>query len=204
MSINENKSVKTYDEGGKGKKQCSSCNKYVGAVTKVCVCGFEFKNQEKSVVAVDVKTYDEGGKGKKQCPQCKKYVGAKTSACACGHDFKEAKATQAVAPSPNPVVVKKEEGQAKPAVNSRMLGCRYSITAPAGACPHKLASTDPEAIDEWADRVRVEFNKESKFLTLSGLIYFVHHFYDMFSPEYQMVRSHLETSLGHERAYGLG
>ena len=94
MSINENKSVKTYDEGGKGKKQCSSCNKYVGAVTKVCACGFEFKNQEKSVVAVDVKTYDEGGKGKKQCPQCNKYVGAKTSACACGHDFKEAKAAQ--------------------------------------------------------------------------------------------------------------
>lgn len=41
-------SVKTYDEGGRGRKQCPSCEKYVGAVTKVCVCGHEFNSKSKA------------------------------------------------------------------------------------------------------------------------------------------------------------
>ena len=35
--------IKTYDEGGRGKKQCPSCEKYVGARNAVCACGHEFK-----------------------------------------------------------------------------------------------------------------------------------------------------------------
>lgn len=202
----EIKNVKTYDEGGKGKKLCSQCNKYVGAVTKICACGFDFKNQEKKVVikeASEIKTYSEGGKGKKQCPECKKYVGAVTKLCVCGHAFqKEIKAKP-------PVTQRSEEKtdtktEPRPSVSSRMLGCRYSITAPAGKCPHKLESTEPEAIDEWIDKVRSSFQKECKFLTAKGLIYFVRHFYEMFSPDYQKVKNYIEESLAHELAYGLG
>jgi hypothetical protein len=44
------KTVQTYEEGGKGKKQCQNptCKKYVGARTPVCVCGFDFANYVKS------------------------------------------------------------------------------------------------------------------------------------------------------------
>lgn len=196
------KSVKTYDEGGKGKKQCSECKKFVGAVTKICACGFDFKNQVKPEKITEIKTYDEGGKGKKQCSECKKFVGALTKVCACGFEFFKAKKEN----KPTTDYVKKEpiEKVHRPSINPLMLGCRYSITAPAGKCPHKLDSTNPEDIDAWANKVRNSFSNESKFLTLSGLIYFVRHFYEMFSPEYQMVKDHLETSLGHERSYGLG
>ncbi|CAE7860173.1 ruvB [Symbiodinium microadriaticum] len=38
----ETKEIKTYDEGGRGKKQCPSCQKYVGARNAVCACGHEF------------------------------------------------------------------------------------------------------------------------------------------------------------------
>lgn len=48
VSVNtEDKIVKTYDEGGKGKKQCSSCKKYVGIRTSVCACGSAFVSKAK-------------------------------------------------------------------------------------------------------------------------------------------------------------
>ncbi|TXI89759.1 MAG: hypothetical protein E6Q36_02810 [Chryseobacterium sp.] len=48
VSVNtEDKIIKTYDEGGKGKKQCSSCKKYVGIRTSVCACGSAFVSKAK-------------------------------------------------------------------------------------------------------------------------------------------------------------
>lgn len=44
---NVEKVVKTYDEGGKGKKQCQSCKKYVGLRTAVCACGHPFVSKAK-------------------------------------------------------------------------------------------------------------------------------------------------------------
>lgn len=34
--------VKTYDEAGRGRKQCPDCTKYVGVSVKACSCGHEF------------------------------------------------------------------------------------------------------------------------------------------------------------------
>jgi len=34
--------IKVYDEGGKGRKQCSQCKKYVGVRQSICVCGHVF------------------------------------------------------------------------------------------------------------------------------------------------------------------
>ena len=45
-ATSEPHTVKTYDEGGKGRKRCPSCEKYVGAVTKVCNCGHEFNGKK--------------------------------------------------------------------------------------------------------------------------------------------------------------
>jgi len=34
--------IKTYDDGGRGKKQCPACKKYIGARNAICACGHEF------------------------------------------------------------------------------------------------------------------------------------------------------------------
>lgn len=38
--------VKTQESGGKGKKQCPTCLKYMGVRTQVCVCGYCFSKKE--------------------------------------------------------------------------------------------------------------------------------------------------------------
>lgn len=50
------KIVKTFDEPGRGRKQCPSCKKYVGVQTGTCVCGHKFiKKPAQSKVAPVVK-----------------------------------------------------------------------------------------------------------------------------------------------------
>lgn len=40
-----------YEDGGKGRKQCLGCKKYVGAKTKTCFCGHEFEAKAGTVTA---------------------------------------------------------------------------------------------------------------------------------------------------------
>lgn len=199
--------VKVYPSGGKGRKQCPECHKFIPAITKICICGLNFKDQEKN--SIEVKVYTHGGKGKKECPQCRKFVGAVSPVCSCGFDFKAAKQAaydakkalyfnacqQANMPVDKPSI--------SPALASLMIGCKSTIVAPAGKCPHRLESTEPEVVDEWVGKVRAHFRSKSQFLTLSGLIYFVNEFFYMFGEEYPVVKAHLESSLGSERAIGL-
>jgi hypothetical protein len=204
------KEVKVYSEGGKGRKSCSKCYKFVPAVTKICICGFEFQKKDKSDGALEVKTYTEGGKGKKLCLQCKKYVGAVTKICACGFNFGEAKdakkqaATAAVKAAFQQAQLSfGEKAVINPAYLSLMAGCKSTIIAPAGRCPHKLDSTEPEVVDEWVHKLRSTFSTKTQFLTITGVIYFIHQFFDMFGPEYKKVRDHIEATLGSERTLGL-
>ena len=204
----EPKEVKVYSEGGKGRKKCPQCFKFVPAITKLCVCKFDFSLQEKKSIG-EIKVYNKGGKGKKECPECHKYVGAVSAVCGCGFDFKAAKQAskdakaamyyaacqQANMPTDRPSIT--------PALASLMMGCKSTVVAPAGKCPHRLDSVEPEAIDEWVDKVRGTFKSKGQFLTLSGLVYFVNEFFNMFGPDYPKVRSYLETSLGSERVFGL-
>lgn len=55
------KLIATYDEGGKGKKQCPSCEKFVGAGNALCACGHQFiaKKGKKFEHVVDDKTVGE-------------------------------------------------------------------------------------------------------------------------------------------------
>lgn len=39
--------ITTYDEPGKGRKQCPDCKKYVGARQSNCACGHKFKPEDK-------------------------------------------------------------------------------------------------------------------------------------------------------------
>ena len=58
---NVEKTVKTYDEGGKGKKQCPACKKYVGLRTAACACGhpFALKTKAKAAQEPDDEDNDE-------------------------------------------------------------------------------------------------------------------------------------------------
>ncbi len=42
VATTEASTITTYDEGGRGRKQCPSCKKYVGNRNSVCACGHEF------------------------------------------------------------------------------------------------------------------------------------------------------------------
>jgi hypothetical protein len=43
--------IQTYDEGGRGRKQCPKCKKYIGARNVICACGYEFKGKGQDKVA---------------------------------------------------------------------------------------------------------------------------------------------------------
>jgi hypothetical protein len=200
--------VKTYYEGGRGKKQCSKCYKYVAAVTKICACGSEFA--AKTNFKAEISTFSTGGRGKKECPDCRKFVGAIVPKCVCGFDFKQAKISKKDALSQSirsalqaANLQSQEKLTFSPEFASLMVGCKSTIIAPAGSCPHKLDSTEPEKIDEWISKVRLSFKNKQQFLTISGVIYFIHQFFNMFSPEYKTVREYVEKSLGSERSLGL-
>ena len=44
--IQESK-IKTYAEGGKGRKKCPSCERFLSLVYKICQCGFDFSKSKK-------------------------------------------------------------------------------------------------------------------------------------------------------------
>lgn len=50
-SKTEKKPVNTYSLPGKGRKFCNNCQKYVGAKTKECVCGYVFVKSEHAATA---------------------------------------------------------------------------------------------------------------------------------------------------------
>lgn len=80
------KEVKFYDEPGQGRKQCSGCHRYIGAILKKCPCGStEFvKRIVELHAAKPIHTYDEPGKGRKECVSCHKHVGFPVKKCLCG------------------------------------------------------------------------------------------------------------------------
>lgn len=197
--------VKTFEVGGKGKKQCPECEKYVGAVTKICACNFSFIGFKRPNVIEneikEIKTFNEGGKGKKQCPECKIYLGAVSKKCICGYVF--VKKTKPIIQTKvvQEKIQEKVQEDNKPETRrnlSYMLGCRTNLSTPAGPCPHKLEGTEPEVIDAWIEKVRADFRKNSKSLAPSALVYFVRQFYEMFSDDYMLVKNYIEESLKDE------
>ena len=175
----------TSSGAGKGKKQCPSCQKYVGVRTEVCECGHQFKSKNGTSVPKEQKepreipTFDTGGKGKKQCPACQKYVGGRTGVCACGHEF-----ASKSAPVESTPVEKKVAAAVQPTVGTtvvptrRVGGGRTRIHTPPGGCPHRLMGTDANSVEEWAERCRKTFmDRDESFLTLPALKYFASEFY---------------------------
>jgi acetone carboxylase gamma subunit len=81
-----------FTEGGRGRKQCPSCNQFVGVRISKCDCGHVFSAKDKAEKAEKTKVSDEPKevrRGRKQCPGCKQFVGLRIAKCECGYEFSE-------------------------------------------------------------------------------------------------------------------
>jgi len=69
------------------------------------------------------------------------------------------------------------------------------IHTPAGACPYKLKGIDSETVAEWVKKVQA-FGAEKGLRYLApAFIYFSREFYEIFSDEYETVKSHVRALL---------
>lgn len=172
--------ITVYDEPGKRRKQCPDCNKYVGFRAEECVCGHIFEAEAVKEEIPSITTYEEGGSHRKECP-CGKFVNKKNMECVCGHKFEEAPVSSVTNYKPSEMEI--EASRAK-----QRCGCScLLILAPAGACPVKLTSTDPDHVADWANNVISTGHQQGKHFSPSAIRYYVRTFYDMGSPEYDEV-----------------
>lgn len=163
--------------------------------------------QTGSSTVAEKNVYSQPGKGRKQCPICEKYVGVRNTVCVCGEPFKEK--VKSIAPArpiapvkpiisvptsapiiAAPIAESSFEEDERPC-RTRGRGS-ISIYAPSGDCPEKLRGTDLEEVERWAEKVRDHYDEQNQFLTIHGLIYFVRHFYNMFTDDNKLVTQHLK------------
>jgi len=173
--------IKTYDRPNSRRKQCPDCNKYVGFSAAKCVCGHIFKSVEVKEHVPLIKTYEEGGSHRKECSKCGKFLNKKNMECVCGHKFDEAPISDVANYRPSEIEIE--------ASNSKqMCGCScLLILAPAGKCPVRLQSTDPDHVADWAKNVLSAGHQEGKHFAPSAIRYFARTFYDIGSPDYNEV-----------------
>jgi len=70
------------------------------------------------------------------------------------------------------------------------------LHTPAGKCPVKLNDTSIEEVTGWANLV-IEHGRQNSLVYLpSALIYFSQQFYSIFTPEYKIVKEHIENVFG--------
>jgi len=65
------------------------------------------------------------------------------------------------------------------------------IHTPAGACPVKLKSTEHDDVLEWAQLVMEKGQANNLNYLPNALVFFAQQFYNIFSEEYKLVKSHL-------------
>lgn len=166
--------ITTYDEPGKLRKQCPECEKYLNHRAIKCACSHEFPPmEEKSSVPM----YDEDGSHRKQCPECEKYVGTRQMECGCGHTFETA-----------PVAHDRyglSSVDFEASKSKQVCGCNgFIVIAPAGECPVKLQSTDPDDLVDWVAKVLEAGHQDGKHYAPAALRFYAREFYDLHSPEY--------------------
>jgi len=78
--------IKTFDEGGQGKKQCAKCKKFIGARHSQCICSSTEFIKAAKPEHKPMTTYEESGKGRKYCSNCGQYIPACALRCLCGNE----------------------------------------------------------------------------------------------------------------------
>jgi hypothetical protein len=172
-SENENLDVikKVFDGPGRGRKQCKSCQAYVGVRSAICVCGASFGG-EKEKPAPMVRVLQE-----KPSPQVK------------APQEKMVSSTPAQAPAPVPLAPRLASGKA-PLLQK---GNQVTIV-PAGPCPVKLKEIDSRSVIDWSREVQ---EKYSSTLTPFALRYWARtQFNDPRDPKYLKVAEILREEYG--------
>ncbi len=188
------------DSPGRGKKQCSSCKKYVGVRSAQCqFCSFVFSSEEKTVKekeVVEITYFDGPGRGRKQCFSCKKFVGARVTKCPCGFDFSSKISRIGAEPEPVKVISETKRVESKPETpvpnGIKVLGGAANgdmIIAPAGKCPIDLRSIEDKDVHEWVEKIGDFFSTKKWALTDTAAKYYIRYFYSVFSKEYNQVVS---------------
>lgn len=127
------------------------------------------------------------GKGKKICPICKEVVGARSLKCVhCDHEFKPGEKYE-------PDLIKTPE-QINDEAYCRGLGLKgRPIYSPSGPCPIKLKSFDTDSIYIWCEEVVDEGYSTKDVYFPSCLIYWLREFVDINSPEYEVLKGHVNN-----------
>lgn len=163
-----------HDFPGRGKTQCPSCKKYVGAKLTNCnLCNALLrpnKTEEVKTPAPSInpgKKFDGPGPGRKQCSNCKSYVGVRTLKCECGFEFagkKDSGAEKVILEEKAPTLLK-EGGPSPVPKSSAAPKSRPStsfVTIPSAPSFLSLAKKVPKEEDKKPTKEQVFFFKEGQ------------------------------------------
>lgn len=67
------------------------------------------------------------------------------------------------------------------------------IITPAGDCPHRLKSTDPEDVNQWIEAVQSHAESNQQYLKPEAFVYFSRQFFDIGTDEYDLVKEHIHS-----------
>lgn len=189
----------------KGKKKCGGCGRECGNRLARCECGFVFGSTKASPLQ-KVHLFTEGGKGRKQCSGCRAYTGVRTLICpSCNAPFNKinqsSSSSSSLKPAPMPARCSSSSSSSSlesvvPETTTLMPFRGIVIDTPAGICPAKLFSTEPTEVREWARAVLEAGAEESKRYSLRALKYWVRHYYDMYTAEWELACSILDSIFG--------
>ena len=149
-----------YNESGKARKLCESCNMYSHARTLVCDCGHEFGKSR-----IDKKepvSYNEPGRGRKLCT-CGKYIGAKSIICPFCNNVKFEKTTQ----------LQRVTGETP---TGKYVG--ILVYTPSGQCPVSFNGSTREDVFNWCEDVYINGLENNKTYTVNALEYWFN-FYNL-------------------------
>lgn len=187
--------VATYDEGGRGRKQCPACKKYIGARNMVCACGHEFKKAK----AEPPKPVDP--------PKPPKPVDPPTWKALSDPD---AVLEESYTPSPTTptydAAVKAVTAGGGPIQRANRVYPQdrcLKVSTPAGKPHHELKGCSREEVEEWCERTRrTGLDEHNRFYSKRALTYWLRYFFEMFSDDFTKAKKHIEEMYADEVAVG--
>jgi hypothetical protein len=73
------------------------------------------------------------------------------------------------------------------------------IATPAGKPPHELKGTSRKEVEDWCEKTRrTGLDDGKRFYTKRALIYWLRYFFEMFSPEFNTAKKHIEDMYADE------
>ena len=113
-------------------------------------------------------------------------------------NFKKNGSAKSIIPDPLPPAKPVEPTKGISANKQRRMlasgscGCGFlNVFAPAWECPVKLTGTDPDTVAKWAEKVMDAGHKLQRHYSPAALKYYVRHFYELQSEDWQTVVDNL-------------